>query len=838
MALPISSPARPQLHSQDTLRPASSSQLSVDVAAHRRRSPSCSLTIFKGIAGAHISAHNPIVSKPAGPQPPAASNRGGGRFAGSFAGLGQHQASPQGGNDEAVNVHAVTDDGILLPFIDRPTEVEELLFDTKTNEPLLQRLCRVFGGSLQQPTRRGISEAWDELLEILVGTDRAILDDEDWLVRLETIIMDRSAELWGQLQRCLGADGLLLDASAHASVVRYDSWADGDARSDGGSDSPGSEPATPISEALPSSSSVEVDVRALYELPPSYYKQPVGKLRRPSMHDDHAEASLDAPSLSPRALRDQITSPSSPSLHLGEPLADIMEEPPKAGAVPATRPRSYSGKFAGLRIQAGPQHGARSPSTSSLSPGMGGRTSNPSSPLPTGVMSPAGPQRGGSALSPGAVDPSSAASTSFSHPRRLSLLAPAGGGGEHARHHHHRPDQQQGHHHRQQLHDTRDKALRADHPHPYGASSHGHSPTPSSLFDGHRQPRRRAMSFARSFAHLHSAMPTEASGSELAKQRAPAAAAERPRFRHQKSHSISHGEGISALEKPDAPAAPPQGLGLLPDGRTQHPSAGASSRARAMSMANPDTGHGLSPFPDHAERTRSTSDKTADSSSASIPGLLPDGRTRHPSGSQGSKDLSESIAAFRATMGLSTSPSGGARNEIKEESPAATVSEQRSRSRSRSRSSSPVSKPAAAAAATAPSTSPKGKAASRPSSHLPQSSPYYQQSAEAGSQPRQGAPSAGGSGLALGGGFSLAKSGANFKRPDAGPVRSLSNGSLGVSAREQDEADAILAEEGYGERWEAFAALCHALGVGQFEIGLAKRRCGPAIELVGSAAGP
>jgi hypothetical protein len=50
---------------------------------------------------------------------------------------------------------------------------------------------------------------------------------------------------------------------------------------------------------------------------------------------------------------------------------------------------------------------------------------------------------------------------------------------------------------------------------------------------------------------------------------------------------------------------------------------------------------------------------------------------------------------------------------------------------------------------------------------------------------------------------------------------------------EAEDADVKLAEEGYAERWHAFADLCSSLGVGQYELSMAKRRCGPAIDLCG-----
>ena len=54
-----------------------------------------------------------------------------------------------------------------------------------------------------------------------------------------------------------------------------------------------------------------------------------------------------------------------------------------------------------------------------------------------------------------------------------------------------------------------------------------------------------------------------------------------------------------------------------------------------------------------------------------------------------------------------------------------------------------------------------------------------------------------------------------------------------VGGREAEEADVVLAEEGYEEKWEVFADLCRSLGVGEYELSMAKRRCGPAIDLCG-----
>ncbi|KAN0065890.1 hypothetical protein ACQY0O_001021 [Thecaphora frezii] len=748
MALPLPTQGRPELQQGSTIRPASSSQLAAD-AASQLFGPSCSLTIFKGSSDSHISAHNPIAHKSDESQQSGRRSR----FANTFAGLGQLQHKQD--NGETVNIHAVTEDGVLLPFIDRSIEVEELLFRTKANDALMQRLCRVFGGDIGRPTQRGLSEAWDEFLEIFLGTDRPILDDEDWLLRLEAITMDRSEELWAQLQRCLGADGLLLDARGHSTSMRYDTWADIDALSETDSVSPGSGPATPISElggegrAPISSDDVRVDVQALHALPSCYYKQPAGQLRRSSVHEVDFEMKLNVPGSSPRDEEnprlDDGRMSHSPSGHFGEPLADIIEEPSKT-TVGEGKPRECSsGKFAGLRIHATAPHHHGRLRASPLSPAFShDYMSGPMSPSSAGAVSPALSQKSPSVTGD---DGPMSRSTSFSRPRRLSLLLPSGGGDRH-----HQNQHQQ--HHVETKEQSLKSAVANAHPGPLAPPSPaGNNLSP----DAPRQPRRRAMSFARSFAELH---PSERCHRALTASRGDGLSlrAQRPKMRHKKSHSISHAHGDVV-----------SGLGLLPEGKLPLSSTDTQQRARAASVADPEERQRRSPFSDHG---RAMSDKG--DSSPPIPGLLPDGRTRHPSGSFGSKDLSESIAAFRATMGLSTSPTGGG---VKE--------------RALSKEDASPTGAATATTTTKPSEPPAAAAdeGSKPESNasLPKEIPTKASPlSDTRSAPRTDLPKprpqpAGGSGLALGGGFSLAKSGANFKRPEAGSGRS-SSGQLGPTS--------------------------------------------------------
>uniref|UniRef100_V5EX26 Uncharacterized protein n=1 Tax=Kalmanozyma brasiliensis (strain GHG001) TaxID=1365824 RepID=V5EX26_KALBG len=152
---------------------------------------SCALTILKGDADHPITAHEPIHKKhessrgPLSPSQPS-------RFAASFSNLRSASHAASSGFDSSVHVHAVSDHGILLPFLERPAEVKELLFETKANETLMHRLCSVFGGDADHPLLRGKDERWDEMLELLIELDRPLLDDEDWLARLESLVMERS----------------------------------------------------------------------------------------------------------------------------------------------------------------------------------------------------------------------------------------------------------------------------------------------------------------------------------------------------------------------------------------------------------------------------------------------------------------------------------------------------------------------------------------------------------------------------------------------------------------------------------------------------------------------
>nr|CDI54445.1 putative protein [Melanopsichium pennsylvanicum 4] len=730
------------------------SSLSSSITMPPQYGNGCALTILKGDTEHPINQYAPIHSKE-DPLKTSATASQSSRFAASFSNLRSASQAASTGFDSSVNIHAISDNGVLLPFLDRPSEVKELLFDTKANESLMTRICRLFGGDLERPTQRGLDERWDEMLELLIELDRPLLDDEDWLARLESLVMERSPALWAQLARCLGADGLTLRPSAQPSSSRFDSWAlpSRYMNSAHDNDSPLSQPSDVSSDGEDghedhTGRSLSVSVEPLEELPQSYSAQPAGKMQQSTLR---STASTAAP---PTLLAPEpgASHPSDLSSHdrlspdgelfamlashedsaTSNSLEDIMEEPGSSTQFihhASRRPRSHSGRFAGLRISAlsssSPPPSRRTSNASELS--AAARRDSSSSPLPTGTMSPAGL----APSSPG-LSPSRATSTSFSKHRRLSMMMTQNN------------QSIAQHQHEQSKPDTAGAVSpkapawhrqRGVSEAVLGSHDHGHG--------SQQQSRRRAQSFARSFAELKS--PAE----QLEQLRAEHAKAESDRL-IEGTHRI----GLQDEHTTSAPAAPAGGLGLHGDDNSPSllhgpPAArfrrGLTNRRRINSVSSRNGG------------------SSTGSTSPSIPGLLPDGRTRHPSGSCGSRDLSESIAAFRATMGLSISPSPSEHN-FSEKNGGTSDADKSSDSTTRKRKDlfgAELPKPTSKTADTAEAkVSRKGS----PLTHTEEQAHFDRPKHMQELQSRNRSSGTSGSGLALGGGFSLAKSGGNFRK--------------------------------------------------------------------------
>ncbi|PWY99679.1 hypothetical protein BCV70DRAFT_211949 [Testicularia cyperi] len=739
LPVPIPTPSASKNHSTAMASPSSRSKpmeksspflpaLSMSSFASASLTSSCALTILKGDAAQPISAHAPIHKRSdATSSAPTRS-----RFANSFASL-RSSAASNVTTDTSVNVHAVSDDGILLPFLDRPTEVQELLFETKANESLMYRLCRIFGGSLKVPLQRGVDERWDELLEILVVMDRLLLDDEDWLVRLESLVMERSPALWAQLSRCLGAEGVVIRGPSRSHASRFDSWAFATRPSGTPSRLETPSLASPLSDGgdeelddndfhAHGTSALAVSVEPLEDVPTTFSQQPAGRIQHSSLRET---VTLGA---SPRTLpiEGTATEPSAasyspiassqdvfPMSHSGDEagsssLADILEEPSAGTAASGDgsvrRRRSHSGKFAALRISAmtssTPPLSRRSSdlSISRLDPSVIASSSSAAasrdrsqSPLPTGAMSPHDGQSPMPFDSPSLAPNSAETSTSFAKHRRLSTMIV----------------------HNQQGRDSTQASHTAS---PRSSIARRLRSANDGLSSSPRPPRRRAESFARSFAEL--AAPQDHIQHLRAEQREDAAT---------KTSAIAA----------SAPVKDTGALGL-------HGPSASSGEVQSIKGRRRRLGSSVS---------------STVSTSPSIPGLLPDGRTRHPSGSCGSKDLSE------ANMGLSISPSPSERNFSDE-----AGSEHRSiDSASRKRKGTGAEQP-----------QPTTADAKVSRTHSPGStSPPEDKDTDFKIEDKQSASGTGrGSGLALGGGFSFAKSGANFRRQSHDAATPLASGGI------------------------------------------------------------
>lgn len=198
--------------------------------------------------------------------------------------------------DNNVQIHLIADAEILLPFLDRPAEVRELLFDTPANASLTSRLCRTFGGDPERPQLTGVSDEWSTLLGLLCDTHREDVDDNAWLVKLRSTIKPRSHELWALTQRCLAADGIKINDEADMpSQSSFDTWAafdlDDNAVDDEDSDDHAgwfaSSSRDHRDDDLQQPSAVEI--QAVHALPTSYHNTPAGQLHQECLSSRNAD---------------------------------------------------------------------------------------------------------------------------------------------------------------------------------------------------------------------------------------------------------------------------------------------------------------------------------------------------------------------------------------------------------------------------------------------------------------------------------------------------------------------------------------------------------------------
>lgn len=137
-------------------------------------------------------------------------------------------ATPTSPNSSSNNKIIPVNEDILLPFVDRPTEVKELLESEPRNRGLFERLQEVFtphpapfssstntkaSQSLSSSTTTSTSssdsshnkQTWQDISSILYAP-RDRLTDQEWIDSLKNAIFPKSTALWERLRACLGID--------------------------------------------------------------------------------------------------------------------------------------------------------------------------------------------------------------------------------------------------------------------------------------------------------------------------------------------------------------------------------------------------------------------------------------------------------------------------------------------------------------------------------------------------------------------------------------------------------------------------------------------------------
>lgn len=209
---------------------------------------------------------------------------------------------------EQVNCHVIDDHNILLPFLERPSEVNSLLFETPAMSNLATRLRSWIN------LRKAVGQ---DTLHILVKVDRDELGDHEWLLALRTRLIKDAPELWAQLIMALGGEHIPLHAEA-GEPRRFDSWSQRVKEHAASlTTGPSSNPDEAIDDAVSELSSVApipgetrrsksrghsrpssiiehsprdsaIDVEGLHFLPRSYSKS-VSQVQQPSFGDEEDE---------------------------------------------------------------------------------------------------------------------------------------------------------------------------------------------------------------------------------------------------------------------------------------------------------------------------------------------------------------------------------------------------------------------------------------------------------------------------------------------------------------------------------------------------------------------
>ena len=106
--------------------------------------------------------------------------------------------------------HAQYDDEVLLPFLERPVEVRELLFGEAVppaNKTLSQRLHYLYPTTVPEGAggEHLLGSPWSGLCDVLFAP-RELLNDHDWLLTLKSMLSAKSEEVWAKFELVVGAD--------------------------------------------------------------------------------------------------------------------------------------------------------------------------------------------------------------------------------------------------------------------------------------------------------------------------------------------------------------------------------------------------------------------------------------------------------------------------------------------------------------------------------------------------------------------------------------------------------------------------------------------------------
>lgn len=495
---------------------------------------------------------------------------------------GGHLRSPEAqtskaGQEEAskLGVHLAGPD-VLLPFVERPKEVKDLLQNTSSGRSLYKQL-----EALHSERRPSVDEAtvttagehvndeWDLLHRLLTECDRDRLSDRAWLQRLYTIVFHRSPRLWCHLSESLGAREIALeDCSSPNTAQPIDIPHAGTDKL--------TLPARPSSDRHPSFSSgrstrsdlTESAVFEVLERVPSAFRKPPTAIGGVSAHEDDTATPMDD------HLMKGASAPSYSS------SCDISTCDDKvADNVLSSRGNA----FAGLRIRIPSETGAASSVGSPLFSPMSNKSRSSSivqDSRPTSASHSRTKSDGG---------------VHFSKQRRLSELFMS-------------PSEQKD---RVQ---SWTQNLQAQ---PYSDDKldrHGRLPSTNALGLAPTNERRRISPSVKADEHSSSAFASPWSQiGHKRRERGQTAPAIRPKSMDD--------TGLRHLPLPDT-----------------------RKRARSNLTGNFSPG-------------RASPDKEAVGSACNSLGLLPDGRTRHPSAGSQDKDAKAALNAFRAGIKLS-SPDG------------------------------------------------------------------------------------------------------------------------------------------------------------------------------------